>query len=143
MLHRYSLYLVWLLSCLATLGSLYYSEIRHMEPCHLCWYQRIITYPMVIMMGIAAYNGFYRIVPYVMPLIVIGMFLAAYQVAIQEIPGWQPLELCGAGPNCAERIDIGLGPITMPMLSLANFSIIFLLLTSALIMPKKAQQISI
>jgi disulfide bond formation protein DsbB len=128
MLQKYGLYFAWLLACIATLGSLYYSEIRHLEPCHLCWYQRIMVYPLTIILGIAAYNGFYRIVPYVLPLLVIGMIIATYQVIIQEVPEWQPIDLCGAGPNCDEKINIGLGFISMPMLSLANFAAMFLLL---------------
>lgn len=128
MLQRYSLYFAWLLACLGTLGSLYYSEIRHMEPCHLCWYQRIALYPMVIILGLAAYNGFYRIIPYVLPLLLFGMVIAVYQVIIQEVPEWQPIDLCGAGPDCDEKLDIGLGPISIPMLSLANFAVMFLLL---------------
>ena len=32
----------------ATLGSLYYSEIAGFVPCTLCWYQRILMYPLVI-----------------------------------------------------------------------------------------------
>ncbi|MCT6817751.1 MAG: disulfide bond formation protein B, partial [Lysinibacillus fusiformis] len=32
---------IWIVSAVATLGSLYFSEIRHYEPCKLCWIQRI------------------------------------------------------------------------------------------------------
>lgn len=131
MIKKYSLYFIWLLACIATLGSLYFSEIKHIEPCHLCWYQRIVIYPLAVMMGIAAYNGFYRIIPYVAPLIVMGIILALYQVAIQEIPNWQPIELCGSGPKCSTKIDIGLGPVTMPMLSASNFALMLLLLIPA------------
>ena len=34
-----------IVSLVATLGSLYFSEIRGFEPCTLCWYQRILMYP--------------------------------------------------------------------------------------------------
>lgn len=131
MLQKYSLYIVWIVACAATMGSLFFSEILHIEPCHLCWYQRIAIYPLVIIMGIATYRGFYGIVPYVFPLVLIGTLFAAYQVAIQEMPDWQPIELCGAGPSCSEKVDIGLGPISIPMLSLAGFLVMLLFLSIA------------
>lgn len=131
MLKRYSLYLVWIVACAATMGSLYFSEIRNIEPCHLCWYQRISIYPLVIIMGIATYRGFYGIVPYVFPLVVIGTLFATYQVLIQEMPNWQPIELCGAGPSCSDKVDIGLGPITIPMLSLLGFIVMLTFLSVA------------
>lgn len=131
MLQRYSLYFAWIIACAATLGSLYFSELRHLEPCHLCWYQRIALYPLAIILGIATYNGFNGIVPYVFPLVILGMFFAGYQVMIQEIPSWQPIELCGAGPSCSEKVYIGLGPITIPILSLLAFvTILFLIVLS-------------
>ncbi|MEC0179826.1 disulfide bond formation protein B, partial [Paenibacillus favisporus] len=37
----YSLYLAWIVSLVATGGSLYLSEVMHYEPCRLCWFQRI------------------------------------------------------------------------------------------------------
>lgn len=44
---------IWIVSAVATLGSLYFSEIRHYEPCKLCWIQRIFMYPIVIMATVA------------------------------------------------------------------------------------------
>lgn len=131
MLSKYSLYLTWLIACFATLGSLYFSELQHLEPCHLCWYQRIAIYPLAIIMGLATYRGFYGIASYVLPLAALGLLFAAYQVMIQEIPSWQPIELCGAGPSCSEKTFIGLGPITIPMLSLFAFAMMLLFLSLA------------
>lgn len=48
-----SLLFIWIVSVIATLGSLYFSEIRHYEPCKLCWIQRIFMYPIVIIVTIA------------------------------------------------------------------------------------------
>lgn len=127
-IRKYGLYFAWLLSFIGSLLSLYFSDIRHFEPCHLCWYQRICLFPLVIILGMATYNGFRGIVPYVLPQVIIGLLFALYQIAIQEIPGWNPIDICGAGPNCAEKVPIGLGPITIPMLSATGFFVIGLLL---------------
>ncbi len=121
---KYALYLAWLISCLAMLGSLYFSEVRRLEPCHLCWYQRICCYPLVVILGIATYRDFVGIIPYIYPQVILGLIIAFYQVAIQEIPNWQPIELCGAGPSCSDKINIGLGLITIPILSVFAYSLI-------------------
>ena len=42
-----ALSMAFLVALLATLGSLYFSEVAHFEPCRLCWYQRIAMYPLV------------------------------------------------------------------------------------------------
>lgn len=129
MFRKYGIYLAWLLSCIGVLVSLYFSEIKQDQPCNLCWYQRIALYPLSIILGVAAYTGDRKSIRYALPLVVVGFCFAIYQIAIQEIPDWNPLELCGGGPSCSEKKDIGLGPISLPMLSAVAFvSIAFLLI---------------
>jgi len=134
---RHLLYFAWLIATLGTLGSLYFSEIRHIEPCHLCWLQRICLYPLVILLGIGTCRADFSIAIYTLPQALIGTCIAAYQVAIQQIPGWEPINLCGAGPSCAEKIAIGLGPITIPMLSLLAYLTIVILLFCSLPLANK------
>lgn len=62
------LYIAWLIAVVATLGSLYFSEIRLFVPCELCWYQRIVMYPLSILLGIAAYYNDLKIKRYVLPI---------------------------------------------------------------------------
>ena len=138
-MNRYLFYFAWLVSTLGVMVSLYFSEIKHLEPCHLCWYQRICLFPLTIILGIAVHQGFVRISYYLLPQVIFGFFLALYQIAIQEIPGWNPIDMCGAGPSCSEKISIGLGPITIPMLSALGFLIITALLIAALYCAKKKE----
>jgi disulfide bond formation protein DsbB len=44
--------LAWLVAVVATLGSLYLSEIADLPPCRLCWFQRIAMYPLVVVLGL-------------------------------------------------------------------------------------------
>ncbi len=138
-MRRYGLYFTWLISCIALVGSLYVSQILDVEPCLLCWYQRICIYPLVIIVGIAAFRGFIGIVPYVLPLVIMGFLIALYQVLLQEIPGWEPFSFCGAAVNCTEKHDIGLGPITLPMLSVLGFFLMTFFLSTAWIADKWAK----
>lgn len=139
-MQKYNMYFAWIIACAATLGSLYYSEIRHLEPCHLCWYQRIVIYPMVIILGLAVYNGFTGIIPYILPQVAIGILFAGYHVAIQEIPSWQPIDLCGSGPDCTGKISIGLGPISIPILSLIGLVLMFVFLMNAWVASRSIQR---
>ena len=46
-------YLAWVISLIATLGSLTFGElVFHLPPCVLCWYQRILMYPLVVIIAI-------------------------------------------------------------------------------------------
>lgn len=138
-IRKYGLYFAWLLSFLGTCTSLYFSDVRHLEPCHLCWYQRICLFPLSLILGIAAYQGFAGIVRYVLPLAIFGFLFALYQIALQEIPGLNAIDLCGAGPSCSEKVPIGLGPISIPMLSAACFFVIGLFLACVWITARKSQ----
>jgi len=133
---RYGLYTAWVLACLGTLVSLYYSHIRLLEPCHLCWYQRICLFPLTIVLGMAAYRGFLGIAYYALPLTLCGLLVALYQVGIQEIPGWNPIDICGGGPSCVERLVV-IGPLTVPMLSACLFALMIVPLTATLRLERK------
>ena len=80
----------------ATLGSLYFSEIRSFVPCVLCWFQRVTMYPLVIVLGVAAFRGDVAGRVYALPLAVIGWGVAL----VQNLEGWgviQTLKVCGVG----------------------------------------------
>lgn len=73
------LYLAWLVALVATIGSLYFSEVRQFNPCPLCWYQRIFMYPLALVLGLAAFWSDYRIRRYVIPLAALGFGIALFQ----------------------------------------------------------------
>lgn len=62
------LFIAWAVSVIATLGSLYLSEIKGFLPCDLCWFQRIFMYPLTILLGIAYFKDDVGIAKYVLPL---------------------------------------------------------------------------
>ncbi|WP_213318326.1 disulfide bond formation protein B [Chlamydiifrater volucris] len=120
-LRTHSLYMAWVLSCIGTLWSIYYSYIRNIEPCFLCHYQRICLFPLCVILGIASYKDFSGIKDYVLPLPVLGFCIAFYQICLQEIPGMQ-LDLCGR-VSCEAKIFV-FKFITIPMASALAFATI-------------------
>ena len=130
-LQGYGLYLAWLVAVVATGGSLYFSEIRLFVPCTLCWYQRILMYPLVIVLGLASYRQSTVTVPYVLPLSVLGAGVSLFHYLEQKIPGFGAPAVCRSGVPCGTEYINALGFITIPFLALVAFALITLLLLGA------------
>ncbi|MDG0793242.1 disulfide oxidoreductase [Cohnella ginsengisoli] len=122
------LYLAWVVSLVATGGSLFMSEVLDYAPCKLCWLQRIFMYPLVLLLGRAAIRGDRRIVGYVAPLIAIGGFISLYHYGEQKVPGMASILPCTVGVPCDEDYLDWFGIITIPLLALTAFILIGLLL---------------
>lgn len=122
------LFSAWLIALLSTLGALFSSEIMGLEPCVLCWYQRIAMFPLALMLGFALLPFDARVVRYALPLALVGAVTAAYHTLL--FWGLVPKDLvpCGQGPSCAEVKFELLGFITLPLLSLTAFALIVILL---------------
>ena len=122
---QYALYIAFLQAWVATLGSLYYSEIKHLPPCTLCWYQRILMYPLIIILGVAILRKDKNVVYYVLPFSILGAVIALYQYLLQMTPLKEPSVIsCDALGSCSEIQIIYFGFITIPFLSLAAFVLI-------------------
>lgn len=119
-----SLLVAWIAAVIATLGSLYFSEVMQFIPCTLCWYQRIFMYPLAIVLGIAFYKNDRRIYPYVLPLSIIGMLISGYHMLLQKIPYLKQFEMCKTGVPCSEDYLNWFGFVTIPMLAFIAFTII-------------------
>src|SRR3954469_25362869 len=48
------LWIAWAIALVATLGSLFFSEVSQFIPCRLCWFQRIGMYPLAVLLLMAA-----------------------------------------------------------------------------------------
>src|SRR5690625_2490000 len=77
--------LVWAIALLAMMGSVFYSEIMGYEPCELCWVQRILMYPLVVIYGVAALKKNVSIALPGLILSGIGMFVSIYHYMIQKL----------------------------------------------------------
>lgn len=118
----------FILALVSTLGSLYYSEIAGFTPCKLCWFQRILMYPLVIIFFIALSKKDKKVSDYVLPISGIGTLLAAYHYFAQI--GFLPQTGClaiGYSESCSKLFFMNFGYITIPMMSLTAFLFIFIL----------------
>ena len=113
---------------LATMGSLYFSEVAHFDPCKLCWYQRIAMYPLVVLLGIAAVRRDAGIGIYAKALAGIGALISTYHLALEWIPSLDT-GACGTGPSCTVIWFREFGFISLPLLALTAFLLIITLLS--------------
>jgi len=125
---QYGLFLAWLIALIAMICTLLVSEVLHWPVCVLCWYQRIALYPLVILLGIAAFKNEKVIIPYALPFPVMGFLFAVYQYCEQMIPGFAPIEFCTQTLPCNTTHLKLLGFITLPFLSAISCVLIFSLL---------------
>lgn len=128
LMRRNVLYLAWLVAVVATLGSLYFSEIKGFIPCELCWYQRILMYPLSLLLGIAAFYDEHSIKKYVLPLSILGMLVSSFHYMEQKIPGFAAIKPCMQGVPCSAQYINWFGFVTIPFLALTAFTLITVLL---------------
>ena len=120
------LYIAWVQSIIATLGSLYYSEIRHFTPCVLCWYQRILMYPLVIIIAVGILRKDKHLYQYVLPMSILGWLIAFYHVLLQKGILPEAIAPCTIGASCITKYTGYFGFITIPVMSLTAFTVIIL-----------------
>ncbi len=114
---------------ISTLGSLTYSDIIGYEACKLCWFQRILMYPQVIILGMALFKKNYSIADYPIVLSIIGAVLAGYHYLLQiGVAPAIPCSAVGYSASCSQRFVLQYGYITIPMMALSSFILIALLL---------------
>ena len=121
-----ALYIAWMQATVATVGSLYFSEIMKLPPCLLCWYQRIFMYPLVVIVGVAILRRDSAWPYTTLPLSITGMAIALYHSLLQWKILPDAIAPCQAGISCTTAQIHWLGFITIPFMSLVAFSIITL-----------------
>ncbi|MDF2922922.1 MAG: disulfide bond formation protein DsbB [Paenibacillaceae bacterium] len=121
------LHLAWTVALVATLGSLYFSEVMEYVPCKLCWIQRIFMYPLVIILAIAAVRREHSITVYVLGLSIPGGLVSLYHYLYEKTNWFQATStFCGVNACDIEYIN-WLGFITIPFLALVAFILITVL----------------
>jgi disulfide bond formation protein DsbB len=128
----FELWLAFLVAGLATGGSLFFSEVAHFPPCEVCWYQRICMYPLAVATLVAAASGAGRAARWLLPLSVVGAGLSAYHVLIENGLAPQTIGCLQSSPGgCALKWIEEFGYVTIPMMALTAFALVFAFLLMA------------
>jgi len=121
-----TLLLAFIIALIATLGSLYYSEMAGFAPCNLCWLQRIFIYPQVFILGLAYFRKDIKIRDYSLLLAVIGLMFSLYHNYIYYTV--KTTSLCSLSIPCVQKYIIGLEYVTIPLMALTALIMIICLM---------------
>lgn len=113
-------------SVLATLSSLYLSEIADYTPCQYCWWQRIFMYPLAILLPIASLRGDRSVRRYALPLAVVGIAISVRHVWLQTFP--PESGTCDISAPCTAKLVEAYGFLTIPVMTGLSFGLIIVLL---------------
>lgn len=117
-----------IIALIATLGSLFFSDVMGFMPCVLCWYQRIAMYPLVLIFLVGMFKSTRATVHFSLPLVSIGGSIAVYHNLLHYgiIP--ESASPCRSGVPCSTVYINWFGFITIPMLSALAFGLILIIL---------------
>lgn len=125
---RHALAVVFILSSVSLVGSLFIQYIVLLPPCDLCWWQRIFMYPIALITGIALIKNvrFSDIADYVLVLAIPGAAVALYQHLLQMLPAGSLIP-CDATGDCAVRSVFEFGYVTLPWFAFSAFAVFILI----------------
>ena len=126
-----ALWLAFAVALVATLGSLYLSEVAHFPPCKLCWYQRIAMYPLVVVLGVAAARRDLGARLAAGILAVLGGATSIYHLLVERYPSLSSSSSCDPANPCSIRWVERFGYLTIPGMALSGFALIVVLLAVA------------
>lgn len=140
LVHKYYYEIIFLMTMVGFFGSLYFSEVLKLEPCYLCWWQRIFLYPMFILTAVklAFKKSLDKV--YILVLSVIGNCFALYHVLVQKFGLGKQFLNCAADNPC-DVVDIELfGFLTIPVMALIAFTTITILTLVVIYWERKEAQ---
>ena len=130
-LNKYACLLAFVLALVGTLMSLFFSEILHLPPCVLCWYQRIFMYPIVAILAVGILRKDKNVAYYVLPLSIVGLIISIYHNLLYYSILPENVAPCIQGISCTTRQIEWFGFVTIPLLSFIAFATITILMVSS------------
>lgn len=121
------MYLIWGIALLSMIVSLIFSDFLKLPPCPLCWYQRVFMYPLVFIIPTGILIRDSKLSYYTTVLSLVGGLIALYHNLIYYDIISEGFKVCNAALSCKSRQLEVFGFLSIPMMSLIAFAIIFIL----------------
>ena len=120
-----SRYIALLAAWIATCGSLFFSEALGWVPCLLCWYQRILMYPLSLILAVGILRKDKGLYKYALVLSVPGACVSLFHYLYQKTTLFSGMVPCTVGVPCSsDYLNWFGGVVTIPFLALIAFLII-------------------
>ena len=113
----------------STVASLWFSEVGGFIPCELCWYQRILMYPLVLVLGVAVWRGDDLLRWRVLPLSLLGVGVSGYHMQLQWFP--DQASSCEVATPCTQQWVDEFGFVSIPVMAFFGFAVITVLVLAA------------
>jgi disulfide bond formation protein DsbB len=114
----------WIVALVTTAGSLWYSEHFHFLPCELCWYQRIVMYPLVVVLGVGWFRRDKAVWMTALPFVVVGVPLSLYHWLVERVPSFAEGTACSIDAPCSAPYFEKLGFVTLAWMCMSSFLLI-------------------
>ncbi len=120
-IHKNANLLAFLVAGSAAIFSSIYSEIVGFVPCYLCWWARVLMFPLVLIFGAGLYHKDENASRYAWPFVFAGMALAVYHNVMYYFADTGNIPCDASGVSCfQELVSVFNGYISIPMLSLTS-----------------------
>ena len=113
----------------STVASLWFSEVGGFIPCELCWYQRVLMYPLVLVLGVAVWRGDDLLRWRVLPLSLLGVGVSGYHMQLQWFP--DQASSCEVATPCTQQWVDEFGFVSIPVMAFFGFAVITVLVLAA------------
>lgn len=123
---------LWLatgVAAVATGGSLYYSEVAGFPPCRLCWAQRGFMYPLVPILGVAAWRRVWSVASWARAAALLGGAVSVWHLLIEHFPTLEGAVACEPANPCSLVWVREFGFVTIPYMALSAFALAAVLLS--------------
>lgn len=111
---------------IATGGSLWFSEVLNLIPCELCWFQRILMYPMVIVFGVSILDSDFEPHKVTLILSLLGIAVSLRHSIIQRFD-FGGHETCSSVGCSAIQYQTPIVELSIPNLAFLSFAMIFVI----------------
>lgn len=118
--------LAFAIALTALLGSLYAQHIG-IEPCVLCWWQRIFMYPLVIIIPLSMWRTERELSTFVLPFGILGGLTALYHTLLYYGKVSEAFAPCNINVPCTQILPSFLG-LNLITASLGSFIAIIVLM---------------
>jgi disulfide bond formation protein DsbB len=123
---HYGVYLAMVQAWVASMASLYLSEVLGYVPCELCWIQRIFMYPIALILTLGLFKHDEGVADYALLLALPGIGFSIYHYLLQKTSLFGESSGCavgGAVPCSFDYLD-WFGVVTIPFLAGVAFFVI-------------------
>ena len=125
-LQKNYIWIGFLISLGSVVVSMIYSVIIGYAPCLLCWWARIFMFPQLIIFTVALFRKDNSVFWYSGILSLGGIIVSGYHTFIER-GGTDVLNCASTGVSCLSRYVFEFGYITIPVMALSGFLLLFAL----------------